>query len=148
LHTLNEDLATAYRERLGAFVAEGTAHGLPMVVTVAIVTGPAHTIAQRWLSGQLRAPLVSYADALVDAAVAGLSGIPTPRRRRVMMPPVNGRVHIQLLGDDGVVVAEGQGIAEVRPTPMAAKRSRGNRRNNRRPNGFQRLSTATTPYCR
>jgi AcrR family transcriptional regulator len=128
LRTLNKDLATAYSQWLGPFVAAEAANELPMAVVVAIVTGPAHAIAQRWLSGQLRGPLGSYADALVDAAVAGLSGVPTSRRRRATLPHLEGRIHIQLVGDDGVVVAEGQGAADFTPAP-AVQRSRGRRRN-------------------
>jgi AcrR family transcriptional regulator len=115
LNTLNRELNAAYRAWLGTFIAAGTARDLPMVIAVAIVTGPAHAIAQRWLSGQIPGPLIGYADDLIDAAAAALSATPTSQRQPIVRTPVEGRVHIQLLGDDGTVVAEGEGTAALTP---------------------------------
>lgn len=119
LRTINRDLARAYRQWLGPFITNGQVRDLPMVVMVAVVTGPAHAIAQRWLAGQISGPLVSYADDLIDAAVAGLSGSPTPRRHRKRRPPIEGRIRLQLLADDGTVVAEGEGVAELNSVAAA-----------------------------
>ena len=115
LRTLNKDLNAAYREWLGRFTGSGEVRDLPMTIVVAIVTGPAHAIAQRWLAGQIRGPLVSYADDLIDAAVAGLGGAPASRRRAARKAPAEARVRIQCVSDDGTVVFEGQGVAELTP---------------------------------
>jgi AcrR family transcriptional regulator len=122
LRSLNRDLARAYRQWLGPFIADGQVRDLPMVVMVAVVTGPAHAIAQRWLAGQIGGSLVDYADDLIDAAVAGLSECPTPRRTRKRRQPVEGRVRLQLLADDGSVVAEGEGVAELHPAGATGRR--------------------------
>ncbi|KMV22142.1 hypothetical protein BMW24_013665 [Mycobacterium heckeshornense] len=60
---------------------------------------------------------------LFDAsAVAGLSGCPTPRRARKRKQPIEGRVRLQLLADDGSVVAEGEGVAELRSVGANGRR--------------------------
>jgi AcrR family transcriptional regulator len=117
LRTLNRDLSAAYRKWLGTFIGTGEVRDVPMVVVAAIVTGPAHAIAQRWLAGQIPGPLIAYADDLIDAAVAGLSSNPASPRDQTRRPPVEGHIRIQLLGDDGTVLAEGQGVADLTPVP-------------------------------
>lgn len=112
LKGLNRDLADVYQDWLAPFVVRGEAKDLPMTVVVAIVTGPAHAIAQRWLAGQLPGSLVQYADELIDAAVAGLSGVPSKRSRRHPQP-TQGRIRIQLLGAEGSIIAEGDAVAEL-----------------------------------
>lgn len=120
LNTRNRELNAAYRTWLGTFIDAGTARDLPMVVAVAIVTGPAHAIAQRWLAGQIPGPLGDYADDLIDAATAGLTGTPTPVRKPAVRTAVEGRIRIELLGDDGTVLAEGSATAALTPsTPRA-----------------------------
>jgi AcrR family transcriptional regulator len=114
LKGLNRDLADVYQDWLAPFVVRGEAKDLPMTVVVAIVTGPAHAIAQRWLAGQLPGSLVQYADELIDAAVAGLSGVPSKRSRRHPQP-TQGRIRIQLLGAEGSIIAEGDAVAELIP---------------------------------
>ncbi|BBU24737.1 TetR/AcrR family transcriptional regulator [Mycobacterium xenopi] len=118
LRTINRDLVLAYREWLGPFIATGQVRDLPMVVIVAVVTGPAHAIAQRWLAGQIGGSLLSYADDLIDAAVASLSGNPTSRRQRKRKLPTTGHVRLQLVADDGTVVAEGEAVTAL--TSMGA----------------------------
>jgi AcrR family transcriptional regulator len=113
LKARNYDLASAYRDWLAPFIASGEARDLPMAIVVAVVTGPAHAIAQRWLAGQLRGSLLDYADDLVDAAVAALSNSATKRRRRQRRLPAEGRVRVQLLTTDGTVIADGEAIAEL-----------------------------------
>jgi AcrR family transcriptional regulator len=115
LHTLNSELNAAYRTWLGTFIAVGTVRDVPMVVAVAIVTGPAHAIAQRWLAGQIPGPLTAYADHLIDAAAAALTGTPIPQREPIFRAPVEGRIRLQLLSDDGTVVAEGNVVAALSP---------------------------------
>jgi AcrR family transcriptional regulator len=115
LQDLNRDLTGAYRDWLAPLVGRGDAKDLPMVLVVAIVTGPVHAIAQRWLAAQVPGSLLHYADDLIDAAVAGMSGVPTKRSRRHPQP-AQGRVRIQLIGSEGEVVAEGDAVAELVPT--------------------------------
>jgi AcrR family transcriptional regulator len=114
LKGLNRDLADVYQDWLAPFVVRGEAKDLPMTVVVAIVTGPAHAIAQRWLAGQLQGSLLQYADELIDAAVAGLSGVPSKRSRRHPQP-TQGRIRVQLLGAEGSIIAEGDAVAELIP---------------------------------
>lgn len=116
LHALNSDLGDAYREWLGGFIRGGQARDLPMTIVVAVVTGPAHAIAQRWLADQIRGPLLGYADDLIDAAVAGLTGTPASRPGPARKIPVGALVHIQCVSDDGTVVCAGQATAELAPT--------------------------------
>ena len=51
---------------------------------------------------------------LIDAAVAGMSGVPTKRTRRPQQP-AQGRIRIQLLGSEGSIIAEGDAVAELIP---------------------------------
>ncbi len=118
LQDLNRDLTDAYRDWLAPLVGRGQAKDLPMALVVAIVTGPVHAIAQRWLAGQLPGSLLDYADDLIEAAVAGMSGIPTSRPRR-RPQPVQGRVRIQLFGSEGTIIAEGDAVAEFIPVKQA-----------------------------
>jgi hypothetical protein len=58
-----------------------------MLVLTAIVTGPSHAIARRWLAGHLTKPLRSYTDELTEAACAaigrtGRAPARAPRARR------------------------------------------------------------------
>lgn len=115
---LNRGLTDTYRDWLAPFVARGEAKDYPMAVVTAIVTGPVHAVAQRWLAGQLPGALLHYADDLIDASVAGMSGIPTKRSRRSQQP-VQGRVRIQLLGSEGSIIAEGDAVAELVPVNPA-----------------------------
>lgn len=111
LAELNRGLAEDYRAWMRPLVERGEVRQMSMVMFTAIVTGPAHAVAQRWLAGQLEAPLTSYVDELADAAVAGLTGSPVEPGRRPRQPAGGGRIRVQLLSDDGIVVAEGEAIA-------------------------------------
>lgn len=113
LRTRNDDLGTAYRKFLAPFVASGAVRELPMATVVAIVTGPGHAIARRWLAEQLRGPLVSYADDLIDAAVAGLSGKPTRGRRVARATPNRARIRLQLIDDGGAVLYTSEHDAQL-----------------------------------
>jgi hypothetical protein len=97
------------------------------------VSGPAHAIAQRWLAGQLDRPLTDFVDDLTDAACAGLGATPasgaaagntaaggTPADGPTASPPAppvpaRGRVTLELLADDGSVLARGQASAQLGP---------------------------------
>ena len=78
----NRDLAAAFRQWMAPLVASGEIRPRPMLLTTAIVSGPAHSIAQRWLAGHLDRPLTSFLDELTAAACAGLSGTPAGRQAR------------------------------------------------------------------
>ncbi|MCX4099192.1 TetR/AcrR family transcriptional regulator [Nocardia sp. alder85J] len=106
LRAMNDELAAEYRRRLAPLIARGEVRDLPMTVVVAVITGPAHGIAQQWLAGQLAGPIGEYADDLIDAAVAGLTGTPTAGPRHPPRP-VTARIRIEVLDDDGTVVAAG-----------------------------------------
>jgi AcrR family transcriptional regulator len=69
---LNRELAGAFREWMRPFVQAGEVAPMPMLLATAIVSGPAHAIAQRWLAGQLQRPPSEYVDELARAACAGL----------------------------------------------------------------------------
>jgi len=127
----NRDLAAAFRQWMAPLVASGEIRPRPMLLTTAIVSGPAHSIAQRWLAGHLDRPLTSFLDELTAAACAGLSGTPAgagaagtagdsqaagPAAAGPRRPvPARGRVTLELLADDGSVVARGQATAPLGP---------------------------------
>jgi len=123
LRERNRDLAGAYRAWLEPFVARGEARELPMMVVVALVTGPAHAIARRWLAGQLGGSLLDPLDDLVEATSAALGGVPGARRRPRRARAVEGRVQVQLLDATGNVVAEGEAVAELSRPKRVPSRS-------------------------
>jgi AcrR family transcriptional regulator len=112
---LNRNLAQAYREWMAPLLDSGEIRPMSMLMTTAIVTGPVHAIARRWLAGQLGSPLVAYLDELVDAACAALSGTPASSRGRPRSLARHGRIRLELVGDDGSVIADGQATAELLP---------------------------------
>jgi AcrR family transcriptional regulator len=108
LSSLNRELASAWREWMAPL------QGLrftSMVVISAIVGGPAHAIARRWLAGNLDRSPTTYVEELTDAAVAGLTGTPAPGREP---RPASGRMTIELFADDGAVVARGEACTQLR----------------------------------
>jgi AcrR family transcriptional regulator len=114
----NRDLAAAFRQWMTPLVESGEIRPLPMLLATAIVSGPAHAIAQRWLAGQLDRPLTSFLDELTTAACAGLAGTAARgagRGRVARRAPARGRVTVEVLSDDGSVLAQGQAIAELTP---------------------------------
>ena len=112
----NRDLAAAFRQWMAPLVASGEIRPRPMLLTTAIVSGPAHSIAQRWLAGHLERPLTSFLDELTDAACAGLSGTPAPAPAAHARPgPATARVTLELLADDGSVVGRSQSSAQLSP---------------------------------
>jgi AcrR family transcriptional regulator len=117
LEELNRSLAAAYRDWMTPFLEAGQVRATSMLMLTAIVAGPAHAIAQRWLAGQLSAPLHAYLDELVDAACAGLSGTPARAGRRPGPPVRHARLRLELVCDDGEVIADGEATAELLPVP-------------------------------
>ena len=115
----NRSLADAYREWMAPLVRNGQVRPMSMVMATAIVGGPAHAIARRWLAGDLREPLSAYLDELVDAAAAGLSGTPASGSRQPPELPRAGRLRIELVAEDGSVLAEGEALADLTAPPSS-----------------------------
>ncbi len=115
LQELNRDLAQAYRDWMAPLLESGQIRPMSMLMINAIVAGPVHAIAQRWLAGQLRSPLSAYLDELTDAAGAALSGSAASTRRRPRSLARHGRITLELVSDDGSVIADGHATAELLP---------------------------------
>ena len=108
----NKDLAAAFRQWMAPLVDSGEIRPLPMLLATAIVSGPAHAIAQRWLAGHLDRPLTSFLDELTTAACAGLSGTAAAARPLPAGPAAaRARVTLDVLADDGTVLAHSQATA-------------------------------------
>jgi AcrR family transcriptional regulator len=123
LEAMNVVLAAAYEAWLDPFVRDGQVRDASMLVLVAIVTGPTHAIARRWLAGQTPQPLSAYVDELADAACGALLPSTRPTRARRRAPVARrGRVRIELLAEDGRVMGEGEATTEI--SPPRAERSR------------------------
>jgi AcrR family transcriptional regulator len=111
--TLNRGLAAAFRDWMAPLVESGEIRVDSMLVVSAIVNGPAHAIAQRWLAGQLESTPSAFVDALAEAAWAGLRGTPVSSRAPRRAAAHAGRVTLELISNDGTVVARGQATAEL-----------------------------------
>jgi AcrR family transcriptional regulator len=112
---LNRNLAQAYRDWMAPLLDGGEIRPMSMLMMTAIVTGPVHAIARRSLAGQLGSPLSAYLDELADAACAALSGTPAAARSRPRSLARHGRIRLELVSDDGSVVADGEATAELLP---------------------------------
>lgn len=110
--SLNNDLAAALREWMAPWVARGEIRSTSMLVLSAIVGGPAHAVARRWLTGQVTGSLVRFTDELADAAWAGLRGTPVRSAVPPEPPADRGRVTVQLVTGEGQVMAHGQATVE------------------------------------
>jgi AcrR family transcriptional regulator len=119
LDVLNRKLARAYREWMEPLARGGQIRPMSMVVLTAVVAGPTHALARRWLAGQLSGPLHAHLEQLADAACAGLSGTPASSRRTPSAAPRRSRLRVELLSDDGGVVARGEATAELRSLDAA-----------------------------
>jgi AcrR family transcriptional regulator len=120
LQELNRSLAQAYTDWIAPLVDSGQIRPMSMLLLTAIVTGPVHAIARRWLAGQLASPLHAYLDELADAAYAALSGTPTSSRRRPRSLAAHGRIRLELVSEDGSVIAGGEATAELQPPRVGA----------------------------
>ena len=89
-----------------------------MLVISAIVNGPAHAIARRWLAGQLESRPSTYVEVLADAAQAALQGQPVASPR-VPAGASYGRVTVEMLDEDGTVTARGQHRIALKSQPAA-----------------------------
>jgi len=112
VEALNRELASAFRRWLDPLVQTGEVRPTSMLVITAIVSGPAHAIARRWLAGQLEAPPSEYLDELALAAWAGLRGTPATAAG-VSRRPAVGNITLELLSGEGRVLAHGRASAEL-----------------------------------
>jgi AcrR family transcriptional regulator len=111
LDHLNRKLSDAYQQWTEPLIQAGKIRPMPMIVLNAVVAGPTHAIARQWLAGQASGPLHSYHDQLTDAATAALSGT----RQQCHTAARHGRMQLQLIGDDGSVIAHGEAAVELLP---------------------------------
>jgi AcrR family transcriptional regulator len=114
LSALNRDLATAFRRWMAPLVTAGEIRPMSMLVVTAIVSGPAHALARRWLAGQLSSPLSGHADELAFAACAGLgarvpAGLPGGQAALVSQ----GRVSVEFLTEDGTLAGQGEVLVQL-----------------------------------
>ncbi|MGO9322047.1 MAG: TetR/AcrR family transcriptional regulator [Solirubrobacteraceae bacterium] len=113
LAALNRDLAVAFREWMAPLVEDGEIRPTSMLVITAIVNGPAHAIARRWLAGQLDVAPSAFADELADGASAALRGTRVRARAGQRGAGQRGRVTLELVSADGDVIAQGHATAEL-----------------------------------
>ncbi len=114
LATLNRTLARAFSDAITPLMRTGAVRPMSMLLVTAIVSGPAHAIARRWLAGALDRPPTAFLDELADAAWAGLRGKPVSATATAPTPAAHvGRVTLELVSDDGTVVAHGHADAEL-----------------------------------
>ena len=118
LQELNRNLAQAYQDWLAPLIESGRIRPMSMLMLTAIVTGPVHAIARRWLAGHLPGPLSAYLQELADAAGAALSGTPASSRRLEPSPARHGRMRLELLSEDGSILADGEAVAELQSPPV------------------------------
>jgi AcrR family transcriptional regulator len=112
LDEMNRNLATAYEQWLAPLIERGQVRPVSMLVLTAIVTGPTHAIARRWLARRLASPLHAYLDELADAATAALSGTPS-KGRRPRSPARRGHLMLELISDEGAIIGRGEATAEI-----------------------------------
>jgi AcrR family transcriptional regulator len=108
LQEMNRRLADAYQTWLQPLIERGEVRPMTTLVLNAILTGPTHAIARRWLAGQLTSPLHGYLDELADAACAALSGTPGAVRHAPVPIATRGRVRLELVSEQGTVIGEGE----------------------------------------
>jgi len=97
---------------MAPLVDSGAVRVTSMLMVTALVNGPAHAIARRWLSGQLDSSPLAFAEELADGACAALAGTRV-RRRRESPAAGRARLTLELLSEDGELLAHGAAIAEL-----------------------------------
>jgi AcrR family transcriptional regulator len=120
LTVLNRDLAAAFIEWMKPLVESGEIRPASMLVITAMVNGPAHAIARRWLAGHVDSMPSTFAEELTDGACAALRG--TRVRTRPARPAIRqrGRVTLELVSEDGNVLAQGHASTELVPVDRRA----------------------------
>jgi hypothetical protein len=120
---MNRRLSATYRDWMEPPVWCGLFRPMSMLLLTAVVTGPTHAIARRWLAGQLPCPPHDYLDELAGAASAALSGT-LARGRRPPRPVARyGRVRPEFVADDGSAIGQGVATAAILPLEAAGDRS-------------------------
>jgi AcrR family transcriptional regulator len=122
LEEMNRKLASAYQAWLQPLVERGAVRPMSMLVLNAVVTGPTHAIARRWLAGQVASPLHAYLDELAETACAALSGRPATVRPTPAPVARQGRLRLELLSKEGSVIGQGEATVEIL-TPTALRSS-------------------------
>jgi len=115
---LNAELTAAFGAWMAPFAERGELRVSSMLLISAIVSGPAHALARRWLAGQLEKPPTAYVEPLADASWAALRGEPLGTRPPSV--PVSARIAVELLDDDGTVTAHAEQRVELEPQPASA----------------------------
>ncbi len=123
LTTRNRDLGAAFGEWMRPLVDRGEVRPASMLVVSALVNGPAHALARRWLAGHLDRTPSTFTDELADAACAALSGTRVRTRPAPTVLRQRGRVTLELVAAGGDVLAQGQAITELVPLESSAKAS-------------------------
>jgi AcrR family transcriptional regulator len=121
LEEMNRKLADAFQDWLAPLVERGDIRPMPMLVLNAVVTGPTHAIARRWLAGQVTTHLHEHLDELTDAASAALSGRPAAVRRTPAPVARVGRLSLELVSERGSVIGQAEATAEIRPAPLHSR---------------------------
>jgi hypothetical protein len=115
---LNTELSAAFRAWMAPLIDRGELRVGSMLLISAIVNGPAHAIARRWLSGQLESRPSAYVEVLADAAQAALQGRPVDTAPSPAAP-THGRVTVELLDEDGAVTARDEHRLALKSQPAA-----------------------------
>ncbi len=80
---LNRATAVHVRDWMAPLVQAGVIRDLPLTALAAVINGPAHFIARRWLSGLTSASPTSFTDILAESAWAAIA----PHRVRALPAP-------------------------------------------------------------
>jgi len=83
VRALNRTTARQVHDWMTPLVEAGVIRDLPLTVLAALINGPAHFIARRWLSGLNSARPTSFSDMLADAAWAAVA----PHKPKAPTPP-------------------------------------------------------------
>jgi AcrR family transcriptional regulator len=121
LTTLNRDLGAAFSDWMRPLVEIGEIRPASMLVISALVNGPAHAVARRWLAGHLDRTPSTFTQELADGACAALRGTRVRTRPGQPAAPQRGRVTLELVSADGDVLAQGQASAELIPLGLSAQ---------------------------
>jgi len=106
-------LSAALRDWMSPLVERGEIRATPMLVVNAIVSGPVHAIGRRWLARDVDSTCRTPWTSSPTPRARGCAGRRCGRRSVAQPAPRCGRVSLQLVADDGQVLAEGEATAEL-----------------------------------
>ena len=115
LAQLNRSLAAAYRDWMAPLVDAGQIRPMSMLMLTAIVTGPAHAIARRWLAGHLELAAARLPRRARRRCLRGAERDARERATRASLASRRGRIRLELIADDGSVIADGETTTELIP---------------------------------